>query len=428
MKIKSDKLNNLLKKSGISKIVKKLKITRQQILCVAAGAILAVLSTFASENTTVLSDGNTITRSDPGTADTFYELDVGGLTDSKESISVKVSRREYSEEEAYELFDSLMEDLAVYIVGENESLDAVSTDLILPKTVAGYEGISLTWMPEDPDLISEEGTVSNLSLKAPVETSVDLVLKTGSIHKEYTLPLTVTPRNNLTDAELVELLNEEIETADENQKLDGTLILPDTVSGRKINYTEKKNHGSVVLFLLGIVGAVLLGLRPRQEMRKAEKKRESALLLDYSDLVSKLMVYMGAGLTVKNAWIKIANDYRQSVEEGHQQRRPGYDEMLVTAGDFNKGVPERRALTAFAGRCRQKCYLKLVSLLEQNRKVGDGRLEVAMSLEVQEAFEQRKNVAKRLGEEASTKLVMPLILSLMTVMIIAAVPAMMTLM
>ena len=94
---------------------------------------------------------------------------------------------------------------------------------------------------------------------------------------------------------------------------------------------------------------------------------------------------------------------------------------------MEKGVPEGKAFTEFAGRCSLNCYLKMVSLLEQNRKTGDARSEAALLMEAQEAFEQRKNIARRLGEEAGTKLMAPLIISLMTVMIIVAVPAMMTL-
>ena len=71
--------------------------------------------------------------------------------------------------------------------------------------------------------------------------------------------------------------------------------------------------------------------------------------------------------------------------------------------------------------------MKLISLLEQERKTGDARIRDAMELEVRQAFEQRKNVARRLGEEAGTKLMAPLMLSLITVLLIVAIPAMMTL-
>ena len=90
-------------------------------------------------------------------------------------------------------------------------------------------------------------------------------------------------------------------------------------------------------------------------------------------------------------------------------------------------MAEQKAYSDFAGRCSLSSYLKLVSLLEQNRKTGDSRLRLALLQEAREAFDQRKNTARQLGEEAGTKLMLPLIISLITVMITVAVPAMMTL-
>lgn len=42
-----------------------------------------------------------------------------------------------------------------------------------------------------------------------------------------------------------------------------------------------------------------------------------------------------------------------------------------------------------------------------------------------EAFEQRKHQARRLGEEAGTKLLLPLFMMLSVVMVVIAVPALM---
>ena len=46
--------------------------------------------------------------------------------------------------------------------------------------------------------------------------------------------------------------------------------------------------------------------------------------------------------------------------------------------------------------------------------------------EAQEAFEERKNMAKKLGEEAGTKLMIPLFFMLAVVFMIVTVPAFLT--
>ena len=71
-----------------------------------------------------------------------------------------------------------------------------------------------------------------------------------------------------------------------------------------------------------------------------------------------------------------------------------------------------------------KPYTKLVSLIEQNRMNGARNLRAMLELEMEDAFEQRKTTARRLGEEAGTKLLLPLFIMLGIVMIIVIVPAM----
>ena len=77
----------------------------------------------------------------------------------------------------------------------------------------------------------------------------------------------------------------------------------------------------------------------------------------------------------------------------------------------------------FGRNCGLIQYMKLVSLLEQNRKNGSRNLKERLKLEMAEAFEQRKHQARRMGEEAGTKLLLPLFMLLTVVMIVTAVPA-----
>ena len=72
-------------------------------------------------------------------------------------------------------------------------------------------------------------------------------------------------------------------------------------------------------------------------------------------------------------------------------------------------------------------YLKLSSLLEQNRKTGLKNLRQMLDDDVADAFEERKNLAKKQGEKAGTKLLLPMFMLLAIVMVIVVVPAFMSL-
>lgn len=127
-------------------------------------------------------------------------------------------------------------------------------------------------------------------------------------------------------------------------------------------------------------------------------------------------------MTVYTALGKITEDYLECRRQGGQER-PAYEELARACSQIKSGTPESRAYEEFGRRCGLPSYLKLSGLLEQNRKTGGKNLRHLLKLEVADAFEQRKNLARRQGEEASAKLLLPLFMMLGIVMVIVAVPA-----
>ena len=193
--------------------------------------------------------------------------------------------------------------------------------------------------------------------------------------------------------------------------------------GKALSYRSAEKNSYAVIPLLGVLMAMLLLLQEKSGQQKLEKKREQQLLLDYPEVVSKLQVLVGAGMTVRNAWGRMVHDYENV---SGKKVRPAYEEMRQTYYQMENGTAEGVAYRDFGRRCRLQPYLKLSSILEQNRKTGTKNLRELLHREVVDAFELRKNLARRLGEEAGTKLLAPLLLLLFVVMIFIMVPAMMT--
>lgn len=156
-------------------------------------------------------------------------------------------------------------------------------------------------------------------------------------------------------------------------------------------------------------------------MEKQRKKRENSLLMDYSEILSRFAVLTGAGYTIRQAWRKMVVDH-----EG-KPPRPVYEEMRVALNRMNTGISELQSYGEFGRRCGLRCYLRFVSLLENNLNTGGKNLRNLLEREVETAFEQRKDLAKRLGEEASAKLLLPLFLMLGVVMVMIVAPAFLTL-
>ena len=128
---------------------------------------------------------------------------------------------------------------------------------------------------------------------------------------------------------------------------------------------------------------------------------------------------------MRKAWERISAVYA-GARQGKDKVRPAYEELVKTAVQIGSGQPESKAYHEFGRRCGLQPYIKLSALLEQSQKTGSKQLRPALELEMASAFEQRKNLARKLGEEATTKLLFPLLLMLGVVMVMIVVPAFLT--
>ena len=139
------------------------------------------------------------------------------------------------------------------------------------------------------------------------------------------------------------------------------------------------------------------------------------------------MVYLGAGLAIRNSFLEIAKHYNYLVKNCAQESHPLYEELNTLLNQLGSNVGEGEAYLNFSQRIALRPYSKLISLIEQNRKNGSKDLSRQLHMEMEDAFSVRKNMAKRLGEEAGTKLLLPLILQLFVIMLMILYPAMQSL-
>ena len=260
-----------------------------------------------------------------------------------------------------------------------------------------------------------------------VPTSTDgetKYLKTQYHSAPYRIYVGIVPRALSRYESLLLQLQQAITTEDEGSLGENMLSLPTEIDGQRIYYSEHEDRSYLLLPLLGVIAAMAIYMRQGQARRTEKKQREALLMLDYSELVSKLMVYIGAGLTVRNALETISQHFDALIARGIKEDRPLYQELRTMVIQFRRNMPESDIYLSFGRRVNLKPYTKLVSLIEQNRMNGARNLRAMLELEMGDAFEQRKTTARRLGEEAGTKLLLPLFIMLGIVMIIVIVPAM----
>ena len=124
---------------------------------------------------------------------------------------------------------------------------------------------------------------------------------------------------------------------------------------------------------------------------------------------------------MKRAFRKIVQDYEE--EKSTCGFRYAYEEMKITCREMESGVTEAESYEKFGKRCNIQEYIRLGALLSQNIRKGTKGLNQILRLEAIQAFENRKAYARKAGEEAGTKLLVPMFLMLAVVLIMVTIPA-----
>jgi tight adherence protein C len=174
--------------------------------------------------------------------------------------------------------------------------------------------------------------------------------------------------------------------------------------------------GERVLMLMGIVFGVVLPLRQFVDAGRKVERRKQEIIAELPDMLSKLMLLVGAGETVQHALArcldgKEAGKHPLYIEWGH----------AVTA--LRNGHSFSSAVERFNRRCAVQEVSVFTTVLLLNYRRGGEHFVLALRELSYTLWEKRKAVARSRGEEASSKLVFPLVGILFVLMILVAAPA-----
>ena len=398
-------------------VLRKYKI---QIICISMGFILFFIAKNFANTSDSFINNNFVKREGYSAYNKSYEVYVDGLSDREVLVKLPVSHRSYSDEEIDEVFEKCMKVLESAILGKNPSLQEVSDDLNLINSIKEY-GISVEWISETPELIDAMGTVNNENLKEAKDAVLKVFLTDRKREAQYLINVRVIPKNYTKEELSIKKFMSKLEAIDKENISKEGYTLPDSFEGKKLSYRQEESKDIHIIWIMGIVIAILLYVKDMMALKDKREYKAREMLLDYPEIVSKLMVFIGAGLSVRSAWERIVIDY-ENLAGG---KRFAYEEMSSSLTKLKTGVHESRVYKDFGRNCAIKQYMKLASLLDQNRKSGVNNLRQILSVEMASAWEERINIARRQGEEASTKLLLPLLMLLIVVLIIIMLPAMM---
>lgn len=391
---------------------------------IAAISVLCFTGVFLWDNLRQIETNETgqkiLQRNPHGQGDSSAQLRAS-IGENEEEFSVTVSEQEYTEEELDAVFQEASEDLEKLILGENESLDEVRDDLELISEIP-ETGISVSWEIDNYEVMDLQGNLISENLTDDgtlVKLSASLLYgERQAVHEFYAKvypPMISREERQMSD------LKEEIARTDEETAAEDHLELPDQINGERVEWSYTADTRAFAILVLGAGAATMICVSKDQSEKEEEKRRIRQMKTDYPQIINKFNLYIGAGMTIRRAWSCIADDYEKKRER--YGKRVAYEEMIYTLHEIQGGAPEGECYEKYGNRCGISRYRKFGTMLSQNLRKGSRGITDLLEREAEEAFEDRKNMAKKLGEEAGTKLMIPMFIMLAVVFVIVTVPA-----
>lgn len=342
----------------------------------------------------------------------------------KQEVVVDIEERSYTQQEIRKIFREIIAELDQVILGENKSFDHVEKDLNLLNRWKKYP-VQIQWEINPYEVMDVRGRIQQEKTKKEGSlVEVKGTLLYGNEKAYYMKTIQVYPQRKNKAEKMLDDITELLREQEEKTREKAEFHLPDSVDGTKIYWEQKIDMRGYYILLLGIAGAVLIAAQEQQNKEKKRKERKEQMLTDYPEMINKFTLLLSTGMTVKSVWERIVKNYEE--QKQWIGTRAAYEEMEYTYHEMQGGVSEKNAYERFGIRCGVSEYMKFGALLAQNMKKGAKGICDMLQMEAIQAFENRKNRAKRLGEEAGTKLLIPMFAMLAVVLILVIVPAFMS--
>ena len=342
------------------------------------------------------------------------------LEGKQEEIQIYVEEQKYTEADKKRYLKEAEKELNTWFQRVCGDKGEIRQSLSFPDKLE-QNPVTLSWSTSQPQILDWEGVLG--TGVAPKGEMVDLMC-TITLEEEMKIwqkeVRVYPPRRTEKEALQEEIQVRAEKLSEENSK---KMYLPETYQGEAVHYRRTAgNTGYLVCVLSVLLGFGIFPLKKERERQK-EELRKKEMQRDYPDVLDKLVLFLQAGFSIRKAMEKLAIDYQRNRQKYHMKERAAYEEIVKTCREMEGGVYEADAYERMGKRCKISQYKILSVLLVQNLRKGNQNILELLEREAASAGEERKREARVRGEEASVKLLLPMIMQLMVVLVILMVPA-----
>lgn len=343
-------------------------------------------------------------------------------SDGKDSYDLILSPYLFSEEEVDLLYEDFRTALQKIMLGENESVDCVRENLIFETELEGYP-FQAEWESNRPEIVNALGEVSEVC--EPETVVLTRKVFYGERQWEDMIEITVCAPDLTAEESRRREIQILLERTEEESRTERKYILPKEYQGEKLDWKLKTEDNSILIWCGTVCLGVLLFFVSDKDLHSDLERRRELIKRDYPDIVQKFVLYMGAGMTARNTLKKLALDYEESKGSG-EEAKPAYEEILFSYRELLSGIPEAKMYERLGRRTGTQEYIRLSTLLQQNAQKGNSAILDRLREEAKKSMAEKLQNGRKLGEEAGTKLLLPMVMMLLVAMVIIMIPVFLT--
>lgn len=387
---------------------------------IAAAAIVSISS--AVSRTTL----DQISRPEHGTGQKVIPVVVEAVKDGisvEGTANITIREEELDEERKDRILSEFAEELPDLVVPKSGDVRIVTEDFSLPVRDEEH-GISIAWESSDPVLISKDGKYDVLAL-ADEEESVRLTaaLTYEGREKEISFDVVLRDDASLYQASIsrkVQEIVDEISMSQEESEITLPSQIDDDISLKWMKYDT---DGLIWIFLLGAVLTMGVFFRRYFFAEREARRYRQGIVQYFPPFIDKLVLLLNSGLTVMTAMEKIAEDCRVTAEYDKKNM------LAYEAAQIGKRVKEMNSSVVkewrkFASRTGINEIMRFSTIIEDN--IGKGT-SLAEKLEIESNLlrdREKKSMQEKM-RMIDTKLTLPMMLMLFSLVLVTVAPAMM---
>lgn len=170
-----------------------------------------------------------------------------------------------------------------------------------------------------------------------------------------------------------------------------------------------------------IAGALLAGVIPFAQMKDLHNKvklREQDILMELPEFLNKIVLLVSAGETVQRAILHCTERKKGSAH-------PLYIELGQMVAEWNNGYSFQQAFEQFSKRCGVQEVSIFTTTVLLNFRRGGGDFVLSLRELSRVLWDKRKSLSRTRGEQASSKLVFPMVVIFLVIVVMVGAPSFM---